>query len=376
MAKDLLSATTASRTARFLSRYAFALTPGRLVRPPVTRLMVEWREGLLLSPFACRSEATRGRLVEEPACDIRTCYARDIDRIIYSQDFRKYQGKTQVIPPEVLATPLKYVIHTRLFHVVEVARIARTICRALGLNEDLAEAIALGHDLGHTPFGHEGETVLSILSQRDLGVPFKHNRQSLRVVDELEKLNLTFEVRDGILRHDGEKKDPVLRPFHQSLGDLTLSDNEFPTTLEGCVVRLADRIAYLPKDLEDAILLGVVRPEQVPELVKTRLGLAARDIIDTLVKDIIAVSANRPYITMSDGAREALDQLFGFNYQHYYLGEYKRPLVQRIEQCITVLYDHYTKTVGQTPQTAIDTIAGMTDAQALATFREISLPRA
>jgi dGTPase len=252
-----------------------------------------------------------------------------------------------------------------------VAQIARDICRALGLNEDLAEAIALGHDLGHAPFGHEGEKILNELSLKHLGKPFKHNRQSLRIVDELEKLNLSFEVRDGIVRHDGEKKDPVLRPSR----DFTLDDREFPVTLEGCVVRLADRIAYLSKDLEDALFMGIVKEEEVPGIVKEVLGNSAGEIIGTLVKDVIASSAGKNYITMSRKVREALDALFEFNYEHYYFGEFKASLVSKIEICLKTLYGYYTQKSKRTPQEAIDLIVGLTDQQAMALFEEIAVIR-
>ena len=251
------------RTALRVARFGW-----QIARPPITRRVVQLREHALLSPHASRSVLTRGRISPEPLCPYRTVYARDRDRIIHSRYYMLLAGKTQVLSPESLTPLEKQRIHNRLFHVMKVAQIARDICRALGLNEDLAEAIALGHDLGHSPFGHEGEGVLSRLSMEHLGIPFKHNRQSLRVVDEIERLNLTFEVRDGIVRHDGEKKDRVIVPFRQSPGNDQLDDSEFPTTLEGCVVRLADRIAYLPTDLEDAILLSVISRDQIPRIVQ------------------------------------------------------------------------------------------------------------
>jgi len=338
-----------------------------ILQPRVTRRMVEVREALLLSPYACKSADSLGRVRAEEPCPYRTVFARDRDRILHSLFFMLLGGKTQVFSAEALSLPEKTHIHNRLFHVLKVSQIARDICRALGLNEDLAEAIALGHDLGHSPFGHEGERILNELSMEHLGVPFKHNRQGLRVIDILEKLNLTHEVRDGIVRHDGEKKDPIIRPST----DLTLNDSEFPITLEACVVRLADRIAYLPTDLEDGLILKIVTEEQIPQIVRAFLGANASQIIDTLVKDVIASSRGKNYITMSQDSRRALDALYEFNYENIYHSEINATWIKGVRDCVEGLYLRYTRREWKKPWEAIDIIAKMTDEQALARWEEV-----
>ena len=338
-----------------------------ILQPQVTRRMVEVRESLFLSPYARKSIDSLGRERTEKPCPYRTVFARDRDRILHSLFFMLLGGKTQVFSAEALSLPEKIYIHNRLFHVLKVAQIARDICRALGLNEDLAEAIALGHDLGHSPFGHEGEKILNELSMKHLGVPFKHNRQGLRVIDILEKLNLTHEVRDGIVRHDGEKKDPIIRPST----DLTLSDSEFPITLEACVVRLADRIAYLPTDLEDGLILKIVTEEQIPQIVRAFLGANAGQIIDTLVKDVIASSRGKNYITMSQDSLRALDALYEFNYENIYHSEINATWIKGVRDCVEGLYLRYTRREWKKPWEAIDIIAKMTDEQALAEWEKV-----
>ncbi len=339
-----------------------------VVQPAVTRRLVQVKELVTLSPYACRSTRSRGRVKPETACDFRTDFARDIGRITYSEYFARLSGKTQVFSKLLLSFPTLPVIHHRLTHVIKVADVAKTICRALGLNEDLAQAIALGHDFGHPPFGHEGERILSELSQQHLGRPFKHNRHSLRVVDQLAinsrgqaGLNLCFEVRDGIIKHDGERKDPIIRPSQ----DYSLSDAEFPVTLEGCVVRLADRIAYLPMDLEDALVLELIRPDQLPSAVTSVLGWKAGQIMDTVVRDVIAQSRGHNYITMSEPVRKALDALFAFNYEHIYYSEQNMAFKPQVRQYIEGLFNYYTTKEGQSAEQAIDTIAKMTDSEAV-----------
>ena len=228
------------------------------------REQTQRREDSLLSPFACRSAQSRGRARQEKECDIRTPFQRDIDRIVYSKAFRRLKHKTQVF-----LQPEGDHYRTRMTHTLEVSRIARTIARALDLNEDLTEAIALGHDLGHTPFGHAGERMLAQLMPEG----FAHYQQSVRVVDRLEKngqgLNLTWEVRNGILCHT--KGTPA-------------------ATLEGQVVRLADHIAYINHDIEDALRGGVIFPMDIPLEVSNVLGFTHGDRINTLVHDAITAS--------------------------------------------------------------------------------------
>ena len=234
------------------------------------REQTQRREDSLLSPFACRSAQSRGRARQEKECDIRTPFQRDIDRIVYSKAFRRLKHKTQVF-----LQPEGDHYRTRMTHTLEVSRIARTIARALDLNEDLTEAIALGHDLGHTPFGHAGERVLAQLMPEG----FAHYQQSVRVVDRLEKngqgLNLTWEVRNGILCHT--KGTPA-------------------ATLEGQVVRLADHIAYINHDIEDALRGGVIFPMDIPLEVSNVLGFTHGDRINTLVHDAITASQGQDHI--------------------------------------------------------------------------------
>ncbi|MEG1500679.1 MAG: deoxyguanosinetriphosphate triphosphohydrolase, partial [Clostridiales bacterium] len=260
-------------------------------------LREDWQkfEEQYLFPYAAKSISTKGRQRWEEECDIRTSYQRDRDRIIHSKSFRRLKHKTQVF----IATKGDH-YRTRLTHTLEVSQISRTIARALHLNEDLTEAIALGHDLGHTPFGHGGERCLQSLDKN-----FTHNKQSLRVVDVLERqgrgLNLTQEVRDGILYHSG--------------------DEGLPATLEGKVVRISDRIAYINHDIDDALLAGLLVEDDLPAPATAVLGSSHSKRIDTMVRDIIQSSYGKPLVAMTPLVAEAMNDLR----EYLFANVYKRP---------------------------------------------------
>ncbi|GAV25507.1 deoxyguanosinetriphosphate triphosphohydrolase [Carboxydothermus islandicus] len=325
------------------------------------RETIEERELRELSPYAAKSRFTRGRLKPEEECPIRTAYQRDRDRIVHSKAFRRLKHKTQVF-----IAPEGDHYRTRLTHTLEVAQIARTIARALFLNEDLTEAIAFGHDLGHTPFGHAGEEQLDKL----LPGGFKHNAQSLRVVDVLEKgegLNLTWEVREGILKH-------------------TWSE-EPPSTLEGQVVRLADRIAYINHDIDDAIRAGVLKEEDLPKDCIKILGSRHRDRINTMVTDVIKSSLNKPKIIMSPEVEWAMLELRSFMFKTVYIGSEPKKEEKKAKLLIKMLYEHYLENVYQLPgefqnivknegpeRAVADYIAGMTDRYALKIYKELFIP--
>ena len=239
------------------------------------RNLVEEKESQVLSKFAVLSKNTMGRKQPIEKCDVRTAFQRDRDRIIHSKAFRRLKHKTQVF-----IAPEGDHYRTRLTHTLEVSQIARTVARSLGLNEDLTEAIALGHDLGHTPFGHAGESALNQVYEND----FKHNQQSLRVVDKIENLNLTYEVRDGILHHTGEEE---------------------PETLEGEIVRIADRIAYINHDIDDALRAGIIEKNDLPEMSLNILGENHSDRIDTMVKDLINSSWKTDKLKRSSPVKKA-----------------------------------------------------------------------
>ena len=257
----------------------------------VLREKQEKTEDLILGPFAAKSSETKGRQREEEKCDIRTDFQRDRDRIIHCKAFRRMKHKTQVF-----ISPEGDHYRTRLTHTLEVSQIARTIARALSLNEDLTEAIALGHDLGHTPFGHAGEETLNELHREG----FEHNRQSLRVVDMIEKngmgLNLTWEVRDGILNHRTSCK---------------------PSTMEGLVVRLSDKIAYTNHDIDDAVRAGVIK--DIPEKYKKVLGDTSSSRINAMIRDTIANSEGIRDIKMSESMKETLGGLREFMFKTVFL---------------------------------------------------------
>lgn len=322
----------------------------------------EAREKLLLASQAIRSCETKGRLVEEEKCDIRTDFQRDRDRILHSKAFRRLKQKTQVF-----IAPKGDHYRTRLTHTLEVAQIARSIARALMLNEDLTEAIALGHDLGHTPFGHSGEDVLNRVSKHG----FKHNEQSLRIVDKLEKkgrgLNLTMEVRDGILNHKTSTK---------------------PATLEGQVVRLADKIAYINHDIDDAIRGKVLSEESLPKEALGVLGYGSTRRIDQMIRDIIKTSEDLDQVRMSEEYEEAMKELRNFMFRHVYIGSNAKEQEDKAKRLIKSLYDYYMEYSDHIPEEigmlrqedlsriVCDYIAGMTDQYAYKKYCQLFLPRA
>jgi dGTPase len=307
------------------------------------------------------SAGSKGRETPEPQDPIRTCFQRDRDRIIHSKAFRRLKHKTQVF-----LAPEGDHYRVRLTHTLDVSQIARTVARALRLNEDLTEAIALGHDLGHTPFGHLGEQALTPL----LGRPFRHSEQSLRVVDHLENdgagLNLTWEVRDGIIHH------PWSMPP--------------PSTLEAQVVRFADRVAYLNHDVDDAIRAGVLGPEELPEGPVSVLGRTHSERINTLVTDLVGTSTGEPEVALSSAVFRALDELRDFMFAEVYLRAGAREDHERATKLLRELFHHYLEhpdelpdeyhqAPGDLPVRVADFIAGMTDRYALRTYERLFLPR-
>ena len=328
----------------------------------IKREDVEKREYMYLSSFATKAAESRGRVKPEDKCEIRTDFQRDRDRIIHSKSFRRLMHKTQVF-----LAPEGDHYRTRLTHTIEVSQIARTIARGLSLNEDLTEAIAMGHDLGHTPFGHSGEQVLNRLYSKG----FRHNVQSLRVVDVLEfhgsvrGMNLTAEVRDGILNHTG---------------------SVMPFTPEGQIVKTSDRIAYINHDIDDAIRSGVITEEDLPaECVKV-LGNSHKKRIDTLVKDMISNSEDSPIIRLSDEKLGAMNELRSFMFENVYHNDRVKTVeeVVRIETVIGTLFDYYKGNpeliMRAYPDLAADSeleelvkdeIAGMTDRYAENTYEDI-----
>ena len=324
---------------------------------------LERQEHRRLNPLASFADRSRGRPRPEPDReeDVRTCYQRDIDRIVHSKSFRRLMHKTQVF-----LQPEGDHYRTRMTHTLEVARIASTITRALGLNEDLAEAIAMGHDLGHTPFGHAGEEALT----RCLGKPFRHNEQSLRVVDTLEKdgqgLNLSWEVRDGILCHTG---DP------------------WPETLEGQIVRRSDQIAYVNHDIDDAIRAGILTDADIPDAITDILGHDHSTRINTLVTDIIRVSREAGAICLSPHVEKALKDLRSFMFDNVYRNPVAKGEEQKAKDMLCRMFDHYIANPETLPEdfhpqlsfeglerTVCDYIAGMTDNYAVDKFTEIFIP--
>lgn len=279
-----------------------------------------------LSVYACKDESAF-RLKKE-SNDMRTPFFRDIDRIIYSLSYTRYIDKTQVFSLNENDN-----ISKRMTHVQMVSKIARTIGRALGLNEDLIEACALGHDLGHVPFGHTGEAILNDLSLAYNEGYFNHNIQSVRILRYLENngqgTNITLQVLDGIMCHNGElelqRYEPVNKTFEQfdeeyqkSYIDKTVIKKLKPMTLEGCVVRICDIIAYIGRDIEDAIRLGVIKVEDIPEDIRSVVGTTNREIINTFILDVVSNSIDKPYLKMSDNLFKMLVKLKKFNYENIY----------------------------------------------------------
>jgi len=344
-----------------------------MVNKPNIREQTEKKEETL-SPYAAKSKSSRGRLKWEEPCPIRTSFQRDRDRIIYSKAFRRLKHKTQVF-----IAPLGDHYVTRLTHTLEVSQIARTIARALNLNEDLAEAIALGHDLGHTPFGHIGEEILNELYQGG----FRHNEQSLRVVDLLERegqgLNLTWEVRDGILNHSKGQAEIL----GEGWGDAN--------TLEGQICKIADIVAYVNHDVEDAIRADIISQNDLPKLVTTTLGHTHSQRINTLVCDIVnyswPVSDNgnlaKPTIGMSSEVLRATNILRQFLFDKVYNPSLAREEAVKAGEVLHLLYSHFLRHEDRLPREfaslpdnkerkVIDYIAGMTDQYALRLAEEIS----
>jgi dGTPase len=309
-----------------------------------------------LSPLAVRSYKTRGRAREEQPCRLRTPFQRDRDRIVHSKAFRRLRNKTQV-----WIDPAHDHLRTRLTHTLETTGISRGVARALGLNEDLVEAIGLGHDLGHTPFGHTGEDCLDELLRRHFGRGFRHNEHSLRVVDRLERdgrgLNLTEEVRDGILNHTGPTE---------------------PRTLEGKIVRIVDRVAYINHDIDDAVRGGVLRPDELPREEIELLGPTGARRIDRLVHDLVEASALAGDIRQSEEVGAAMLSLRRFMFERVYLGPHTRAEHDRARKVVTTAFeylaahpDRLPPGSGELADRLADYVAGMTDRFALAYVSEI-----
>jgi dGTPase len=314
-----------------------------------------------LSPTATLASASKGRELDEPQDDLRTCFQRDRDRIVHSKAFRRLKHKTQVF-----LAPEGDHYRVRLTHTLEVSQIARTAARALRVNEDLTEAIALGHDLGHTPFGHLGEQALTPF----LGRPFRHNEQSLRIVDHLENdgegLNLCWEVRDGIVNHTWSMPQP--------------------STPEAQLVRFADRIAYVNHDVDDAVRAGVIEQDELPIGPLEVLGSTHSARINILVTDLVGRSADGPEIGLSDDVFQALDALREFLFDHVYLRDEARSEQDKAISMVRSLFAHYLdhpeevpqeyhRAPGDLPTRVADYIAGMTDRYALRIYEQLFLPQ-
>ncbi len=322
----------------------------------------EEREALehrILAENAAFADASRGRERPEEPCALRTCYQRDVDRITYCKAFRRMKHKTQVF-----LSPEGDHYRTRMTHTLEVARIARTIARCLRLNEDLTEAVALGHDLGHTPFGHAGERALRKIHPGG----FEHNEQSLRVADRLEKegrgLNLSAETRDGILCHTGPRK---------------------PMTLEGSIVRLSDRIAYVNHDTDDAVRAGIMREEDIPASVREVIGDSFGKRIDAVIRDVVASSDSE--IRMSLPVAWAMDDFRSFMFEAVYHNPKAKSEESKVEGILSALYEYYLADVGRLPadyravaeeegkdRAVCDYISGMTDQFAVQQYTQLFIP--
>ena len=322
-------------------------------------------EAISLSPLATPSYPADRERPESP-CGLRTPFQRDRDRIVHSKAFRRLKHKTQVF-----VAPLGDHYRTRLTHTIEVTQISRTVARALSLNEDLTEAIGLGHDLGHPPFGHIGEDVLDRCLQKRWDREFRHYNHSLRIVESIERegqgLNLTATVRDGIAHHSGR--------------------SDIPQTLEGRIVRLVDRVAYLNHDIDDAVRAGVIDPADLPAGPIEVLGDTGAERIDTLIHDLVERSAVEGNIVQGDEVAEAMDQLRTFMFDRVYLGPEARREHSRIESVITTLFDYYADDLTRVPrggspdgaepaELVMDWIAGMTDRYCIRTFEDIAVPAA
>lgn len=330
------------------------------------REKLELREHVILSEYASFSDKSKGReRIENDSepCDIRTCYQRDRDRILHCKSFRRMKHKTQVF-----LAPEGDHYRTRLTHTLEVSQIARTIGKALSLNEDLIEAIALGHDLGHTPFGHAGERALNGVCSYG----FVHSKQSLRVVDILENdgkgLNLTWEVRDGIVNHRTSGK---------------------PSTMEGKVVRLADKIAYINHDIDDAIRGGIMKEEDIPEEFTAILGHSKNERLDTMIFDIVSKSIDKPDIIMSETVSKAMSGLRGYMFENVYSNPKAKGEEVKAKKMLELLFEYYMKHPQEMPdeykllneqfnqdieRVVCDYISGMSDQYSVKVFQSLFVP--
>lgn len=324
---------------------------------------IEKREYEYLSPYAMKSAESRGRTADEEQCSIRTDFQRDRDRIVHSKSFRRLMHKTQVF-----LAPEGDHYRTRLTHTIEVSQIARTIARGAMLNEDLAEAIAMGHDLGHTPFGHTGESVLAEIYPGG----FKHNVQSLRVVDVLESgssrrgMNLTYEVRDGILNHTG---------------------STVPATCEGQIVKVSDRIAYINHDIDDAIRSGIITVDDLPKKSIRILGETHKKRIDTLVRDMIEHTIGKPTAQLSEEKMSAMNELRSFMFENVYHNSNVKKVedINKVKEIVETLYRYFLENWQLLPQELLamqdefsieelvkDHVAGMTDRYAINMYEELT----
>lgn len=347
----------------FSLKVAFWTTKGDMLM--LIRERLEQMEKEELSPYATLDTESRGRDREEKQCDIRPLFQRDRDRILHSKSFRRLMNKTQVF-----LYPMGDHYRTRMSHTLEVAQNARTIGKALRLNESLIEAIALGHDLGHTPFGHAGEAVLDSVAKDG----FSHSEQSVRIVEKLEKdgqgLNLTWEVRDGIRNHQTEGH---------------------PHTPEGAVVRISDKIAYIYADVDDAIRGEIITEEEIPKEIRNTLGMNAKERLNTMIHDVVMTSIDSPDIRMSDEIREASHDLRAFLFRNVYKNPKAKGEEVKAKRMIKLLFEYYNdhpdalpekyyNAIGRNGDTQeriiCDYIAGMTDSYCRTKFSEFFVPRA
>jgi len=328
----------------------------------IRETLEKW-EAEYLSPYAMHSVDSKGRSREEEQCDIRTVFQRDRDRIIHCKAFRRLKDKTQVF-----LTPEGDHYRTRLTHTLEVSQNARTIARALRMNEELVEAIALGHDLGHTPFGHAGERALN----RICPYGFEHNKQSVRTVELLEKqgkgLNLTYEVKDGIQNH-------------QTVGK--------PCTLEGKIVRFSDKIAYIHHDMDDAIRGGILKESDVPKEIGDVIGYTTGERLDHFIHDIVTTSFGKNDIMMSEPIADAMQKLRKFMFERVYQNPEAKSEEGKAEALMETLYNHYLKNIDDLPaeflalidngepreQVVCDYVGAMSDRFAIATYEELYIPK-
>ena len=328
------------------------------------REQAEEREYQFFSPYAAHAGDSEGRDRAEEPCEVRTCYQRDRDRILHSKSFRRLKHKTQVF-----ISPMGDHYRTRLTHTLEVSQLSRTVAKALRLNDDLTDAIALGHDLGHTPFGHSGERVLNTICP--LG--FAHYQQSIRVVEILEKngqgLNLTKEVRDGILNH-------------RTSGS--------PHTLEGKIVRFCDKIAYINHDIDDAERAGILTESDIPLELREKIGFSTRERLNNLITNVVYSSLDRNDILMDPEIEDAMRRLREFMFEHVYLNPVAKSEEGKVERMICMLYEYYEKNIQEMPPEYIaliedrgekeqrvvcDYISGMTDQYSIEKFDQLFVPK-